>query len=98
MRQMPPSHYRSAPRAHQGANRRLLAPYMFARTERPTRLRVRATPSVRSPIARRPRQVRGNSLCMLIPVCGGCPRSEPQNRYQAVVPRSNVKAAPASER
>jgi hypothetical protein len=44
MRQMPPSHYRSAPRAHQGANRRLLAPYMFARTERPTRLRVRATP------------------------------------------------------
>ncbi len=34
MRQMPPSHYRSAPRAHQGANRRLLAPYMFARTER----------------------------------------------------------------
>jgi hypothetical protein len=46
MRQMPPSHYRSAPRAHQGANRRLLAPYMFARTERPTRLRVRATPSV----------------------------------------------------
>ncbi len=49
MRQMPPSHYRSAPRAHQGANRRLLAPYMFARTERPTRLRVRATPTVRSP-------------------------------------------------